>query len=110
MVEDLLKKIDELLKTSSPKDIKIIMTEDDDITNYFIKKYLDEKNIKTRFLSGTKRIYEDKACFCSLIILMRANYNTVKKRNQKTLRRPPESPEYSLLTNIRNFRQTKTTP
>lgn len=70
MLENLIKKIDELLKTTSPKDIKIITTEDDEITNYFIKKYLDEKNIKSRFLSGTKRIYEDKACFCSLIILI----------------------------------------
>lgn len=76
MIEGLIKKVNELLQTLKPKDIKIIMTEDDEITNYFLKKYLDEKNIKSKFLSGTKRIYEDKICFCSLIILMLCDQTT----------------------------------
>lgn len=70
MTEQILEKITELLqKGVEPSEIKLVVPENDFVLNHNLERYFAQNSIKYQFLSGTRRLYDDKFVFASLIIL-----------------------------------------
>lgn len=70
MIENILQKITELIEHGvNLSDIKIITPELDSILKKSLENYFLKNDISHQFLSGTKRLYDDKFVFASLLIL-----------------------------------------
>ncbi|MDD3419951.1 MAG: AAA family ATPase, partial [Candidatus Gastranaerophilales bacterium] len=69
MAQKILDKISFLLESDvNPCDIRIIAPESGDALRYSLESYFIQNEIPYQFLSGTKRLYDDKFVFAAVVI------------------------------------------
>lgn len=74
MTDKILNKITELIEEGvKPCEIKLVLPENDFILKHNFEKYFDRNGLKYQFLTGTRRLYEDKFVFASIIALCLAH-------------------------------------
>lgn len=70
MTDNILNKLSQLLESGvKPNEIKLVAPENDFVLRHNLERYFSDNCIKYQFLSGTRRLYDDKFVFASLVIL-----------------------------------------
>lgn len=70
MTDKILDKITELLESGvKPSDIRLVTPENDFVLKHNIERYFAKNGLKYQFLTGTRRLYDDKFVFASIVAL-----------------------------------------